>query len=517
MHSQGDSYHIEINGIAEGPMSVRDLLWKIGTASSDDVILFRSEGSADWHPLEGNRERLQQLASAEPGSAAIPPSPPKLKLKKRGDAQTPAMSESPPPFPSEPPLPPASLETPPPPPGALNGPVSPEPFEYTDDNPPPPPGAPGYQPVPQALHATATPVPQLSTGTQATYSPPSAPPAPPVRISSILTAALVISAALAGYIFFLMPQDVTATAKRRTETSYTREVSGMPYAVLTKSQAEAWKKASMEKLAAFSSNAKSEAAASAGRSLSLSASTKEIIEKYTAAARALSLAGINAKNLGQGYDPKSSKDVKALRTLELAMEIAEAYLPPECKNDMQSGSFSAIALAVRGVGFKNLKSAYEAEILSTEDRIKAELAQIKPTSDAAKGLTRKTMYEVPADVSAEARGVSDSLGRFDLRLAPGDYYVISTANPIGDSPAIEWARAFKVKPLTENTLKLDDSNTGTKGEGSLWKTEETQAIERDIAAIVEQAARLNSAIGETQKLREDMDELKARVGRLLEN
>jgi len=183
MQSSGDSYHLEINGIAEGPMTVRDLVWKIGMANSDDVILFRLEGSADWQPLEGNRERLQQLATGEPAQAAAPASPPKLKLKKRCDAPSPNGNETPPPFPSEPPTPPSSLETPPPPPGAPVSPVLPEGFEYTDDNPPPPPGAPGYHPPPPAAarHAAARPAVQPSHTGSALCAEQTATPARPHR------------------------------------------------------------------------------------------------------------------------------------------------------------------------------------------------------------------------------------------------------------------------------------------------------------------------------------------------
>jgi hypothetical protein len=517
MQSSGDSYHVEINGIAEGPMTVRDLVWKIGMAGNDDVIRFRQEGSGDWQPLEGNRERLQQLASAEPGQAAAPASPPKLKLKRRGDAPSPSGNETPPPFPSEPPTPPTSLDTPPPPPGAPGSPEFPEVIEYTDDNPPPPPGAPGYQPIPPLPPATPPPVPQFNPGTQAPPSAPNKPQPPPVRITTLLTVSFIITVGLVGYIFFLMPQDVVGSAKRKTETSYSREVSGLFYAVLTRSQAEEWKTASLEKLAAFGSKARAEAEASAGRSLTLNGSTREIIAKYTAAARALSMAGINAKHLSSGFDPNSSRDIKALRSLELAMEIAEAYLPPECRGDVEGRRFPTVVLAVRGVGFTNLKSAFDAEILTVENRLKAELAQIKPTADAGKGLTRKTMYEVPTEIIAVARGTSDNLGRFDLRLAPGDYVVVASADPLGTSPGIEWARRFKVKALTENSINLDDTNRGTKGEGTLWKAEETSAIERDIAAAVEQAGRLDATLSETQKLRADIEELKVRVGRLLDN
>jgi len=511
MQSSAENYYLEVNGIAEGPMTVRDLVWKIGMTNSDDVILFRTEGSADWQPLEGNRERLKQLASSEAGTVSSPPSPPKLKLKKRGDSPSPSGNETPPPFPSEPP---ASLNTPPPPPGAPG--YQPAPPILPATPPPLPQFNPGNQAPP--LPPTApTPVPQFNPGSQAPPLPPAAPTPPPVRITTLLTASFVITSALAGYIFFLMPQDVAASAKRRTETSYTREVGGLNYAVLTKSQAEAWKEESLEKLASFGDKAKAEAAASAGRSLTTTASAQEITAKHAAAAKALALTGINAISLSKKYDRDSASDIRALRSLELAMEISAAYLPPECREDMDRGRFAEVALAVRGVGFRNLKSAFEAEILSAETNLRTELAQIRPTADEAKDLARKTTYEVPAEIDAVARGTSDVLGKFDLRLTPGDYYVIATAPPLGDSPSIAWARSFNVRPLTENNLILDDSNIGSKGDGSLWKTGDTLAIERDIATIVEQAGRLDSALNATEKLRADIDELKAKIGRLLDN
>ena len=514
MESSAPRYHLEINGIAEGPMTARELTWKIGRTSGDDVVLFRRDGSANWLPLEGNRSHLLQLAAVEAAAAEPPASPPKLKLKKREDATTPVPSETPPPFPTEPAASTPGGETPPPPPGAPGGVPLPESLEHADDNPPPPPGAPGY---PSAPAVTPPPTPQLHSGTPAPPATPSAPPTPPIRLTTLLTVSFVVTLALAGYIFFLMPQDVTASAKRKTETSYTREISGLNYVVLTKDQAEAWKASALEKLTAFGAKAKAEAAASAGRSVTLTGPIQEIIAKHTAGARALSLAGINAKNLSYAYDPKSPKDVKALRSLELAMEIAEAYLPPACRGDMDGGRFSTVALAVRGVGFTNLQAAFEAEILPAERRLKAELAQLKPTADEAKLIARSTMYAVPSDINVVARGTSDTLGRLDLRLTPGDYVIIATAAPLGGAPAISWARRFKVKALAENDLSLDDSNVGTKGAESLWKAAETLAIEREIVAAVEQAGSLEAALHETQKLRDDIDEIKIKVGRMMDN
>ena len=83
MESPAPRYHLEINGIAEGPMTAREMAWKIGMTGVDDVVLFRRDGSADWLPLEGNKEQIQQLVALESSAEGAPASPPKLKLKKR--------------------------------------------------------------------------------------------------------------------------------------------------------------------------------------------------------------------------------------------------------------------------------------------------------------------------------------------------------------------------------------------------------------------------------------------------
>ena len=494
-------------------MSVRDLVWKIGMASSDDVILFRATDSDQWQPLDGQLETLKQLASAESATSAAPASPPKLKLKKRVDSPPQSGTDTPPPFPSEPAWP----ETPPPFPVLADGSEIPPTNEWTDDNPPPPPGSPGYQAVPPGGYPTPTIVPPLTPTPQPAPPPPNAPTSQPVRITTLLTASVLITTVLAGYIFFLMPQEIAASAKVRTKGSYVREVGGLNFKVLTKNQAITWKAASLEKLTSFSAKAKSEASASAARSQKLVGQTDDIIAKHAAGARALSTAAICAKNLSASYDPGSHRDVNTLRKLELAIETAEIYLPPECRGDLEGGRYGTVALAVRNHGFTKLKSSFEEEIETAETRLKSELEQVKPTADEAKGFARRMMYEVPAEIIPQAKGASDSLGRLDLKLSPGDYYVIATTGAFGDLSSIEWAQGFNVKSLTENTLSLDDTNLADKGDESLWKPAETSAIERDIDAIGQQAGYLKSALDKTQKFRSDLEEVKNKTESLLNN
>jgi hypothetical protein len=513
MQSSADSYHLQLNGVSEGPMSVRDLVWKIGMASSDDLILFRTADSDQWQPLDGQLETLKQLASAESATSAAPASPPKLRLKRRVDSPPQSGTDTPPPFPSEPAWP----ETPPPFPMPADGTDTPPPIEWTDDNPPPPPGSPGYQAVPPGAYPAPTAVPPFTPNPQPAPPPQNAPTSHPVRITTLLTASVLITALLAGYIFFLMPQGLAASAKVRTKGAYVREVGGLNYAVLTKDQAVTWKAASLEKLNAFSSKAKSEASASSARSLKRIGQTDDIIAKHAAGARALSTAAICAKNLSSSYDPGSHRDVNTLRKLELAIEIADIYLPPECRGDLAGGRYGTVASAVRNLGFAKLKSSFEEEIQAAETQLKSESAQIKPTADEADGFARRMMYQVPAEITPEAKGVTDSLGRFDLKLSPGDYYVIATTGAFGDLQSIEWARAFTVKSLTENTLSLDDANLGDKGADGLWKPGETSAIERDIAAIGQQAGLLKTALDKTQRFRADLEEVKAKTESLLNN
>lgn len=522
MESPAPRYHLEINGIAEGPMTAREMAWKIGMTGGDDVVLFRRDGSADWLPLEGNKEQIQQLVALESSADGAPASPPKLKLKKRGETAAADPAETPPPFPTGPAAPTLGFETPPPPPGAPGGVPIPPAIEYTDDNPPPPPGSPGYPDPAQATNTFVPPPPQLSAigaghvSAPMPASAPAAPAAPPVRISTLLVASLVITIGLVGYIFFLMEQDVAGSARRQGETSSSREVKGLRYTVLTKSKALEWKESAKAKLAAFGDKAKNEATASGGRSISTVTKAEEISAKYAAGARSLFLTCANAKYLSIGFDEKSSKDINALRNLELAMESAEGYLPAGSRTDLEAGRFISLAMAVRSSGFESLTAAFEEEIRSVESQLKEELVRIKPIADDAAGFARKTMFMVPPETTASAVGSSDALGLFDLRLPPGDYVLIGTTETASDTPPTAWAQGFQVKPLEQNALSLNEGNLGSTGSDSLWKPEETRGIERDILSIKRQAERISATLKSLQTLRNTITQSKEAMERLMD-
>lgn len=522
MESPAPRYHLEINGIAEGPMTAREMAWKIGMTGVDDVVLFRRDGSADWLPLEGNKEQIQQLVALESSAEGAPASPPKLKLKKRGETAAGDPAETPPPFPTGPASPTLGFETPPPPPGAPGGTPIPPVIEYTDDNPPPPPGSPGYPDTTQAPNAFVPQPPQLSAlgaghaSAPVASSAPAAPATPPVRISTLLVASLVITFGLVGYIFFLMEQDVAGSARRQGETSSSREVKGLRYTVLTKSKAMEWKENAKAKLAAFGDKAKTEATASGGRSISTVMKAEEISAKYLAAARSLYFTCSNAKYVSISFDEKSSKDVNALRKLELAMESAEAYLPAGSRTYLEAGRFEDLARAVRSSGYESLATAFEDEIRSVESQLKEELVRIKPIAEDAAGFARKTMFMVPPETAASAVGSSDALGLFDLRLSPGEYVLIGTTETTSDTPPTAWAQGFQVKPLEQNALSLNEGNLGSTGSDSLWKPEETRGIERDILSIKRQAERISAALKSLQTLRNTITQSKEAMERLME-
>lgn len=522
MESPAPRYHLEINGIAEGPMTAREMAWKIGMTGGDDVVLFRRDGSADWLPLEGNKEQIQRLVAAEASAEGATVAPPRLKLKKRGEINPSAPAETPPPFPTEPPPPPSGFETPPPPPGAPGGSPLPPGFEHTDDNPPPPPGAPGYPDNGLTPNTFVPPPPQLSSvapgqaPASTTQATPSNASAPPVRISTILTAALVITAGLVGYIFLLMEQDVAGSARREAGTSSAREVKGLKYAVLTKANAFKWKESAKSKLSAFAEKAKAEARASGGRSLGANAKAEEICAKFTAGAQAMLVTCADARFLSIGFDQKSAKDVKALRRLELAMESSETYLPAGIRDDLDAGRFIAIAMAVRTGGFEKLAAAFEDEVRPLESQLRQELARIRPIAEDAAGFARKTMFTVPADVEAAAAGSTDALGLFDLKLPPGDYVLIGSTETTGETTPSAWAQGFKVKPLEENTLSLHEGNLGNKGPQNLWRAEETIAIERDILSVKNQAERIGETLKSMQTVRHAITRHKEAMERLMD-
>lgn len=491
MESSEPGYHLEINGIAEGPLSAKELAWKAGMAGPDDVLRYRREGSDEWQPLDGNLNTLQhQTATQHPPEPPLA-SPPKLKLKKK--------SETPPPFPTETP-PPFPTEAPPPPPGDSAGtPFIPE-STYTDDNPPPPPGAP------------MPPMPQLGMGTHASTPPqpsaPATPPPPPPKLSSLLVASLVLSVVITAYLFLLMKQEVACTATRKIGAMAPRGVGGIKYTVLTKSAAEEWKSETLEKLTAIATKAQAEADASGVRVRPLVEKADELTTKYEAVSKGLFLAGANARLLAINLNPDSPADVKSLRILEAAMEIAEPYLSPAARNDLDGARFRSVALAVTMEGFPKMISEYEAEIRDLEVKLSAELALVRPFDEDTSGLQAKMMYSIPADVPIKTTGMADPRGQFSPKLAPGEYYLIaSTDSATGTKPS-QWAIGFTVQALADNAVQLNEANLGNDSAAGLWKPDETLDIERNIRSIRDQVASVRASIEKIQGTRRNIEQRK---------
>jgi prefoldin subunit 5 len=73
-----------------------------------------------------------------------------------------------------------------------------------------------------------------------------------------------------------------------------------------------------------------------------------------------------------------------------------------------------------------------------------------------------------------------------------------------------------VKPLEENSVRLNEGNLGSSGPDSLWKAEETRGIERDILSIKRQAERISAALKSLQTLRETITQSKEAMERLMD-
>ena len=499
MESTATRYYLEINGIPEGPMSAKDLVWKAGMASSDDVLRYRKEGSDEWLPLDGDLDSIKKQAAQDSTAEAPVASTPKLKLKKKNEAPPPFPTDSPPPFPTD---------CPPPPLGDDSGaPFVPD-FGYDDNNLPPPPGAP------------MAPMPQLGMGSHSAQnqqpSAPATPPHPPAKISSLLVASLVLSIAITVYIFFLMKQDVIGSATRSSEITGASELSGLRYTVLTHSEAESWKSAALEKLAAFGTKAMAESEASVGRIRPLVAKADDLATKYAACSQALFLAGTNAKVLGISYTPGAPADIKSLRTLEAAMEIAEPYLSPAARTDMEGAKFGSVALVVTMEGFPKLSTEYDIEIRELETKLSAELDLIRPIDEAAATFLRKMMFAVPEEVSATLSGTADSRGQFSPKLAPGNYYVVAATERGNEVKPSQWAVGFTVKALADNVIQLNEANLGNKSPESLWKPADTLSAEQNIASIRAQATSIRAVMEKIQTVRRNIEQRKKDLERLSE-
>jgi hypothetical protein len=507
MEPKATRYYLDVNGFVEGPMAGRELVWKAGMANSDDVLRFRSEGSEQWQPLTGTQDNLRQFTEAEAAIPASLASPPKLKLKKR--------AESPPPLPPEMTAFIPTQETPPPLPGSTDSTSVPPDSEFSDDSPPPPPGAP--EPPDFNLSngtSTATP-PTLSQGTAPSSVLPSPPSLPPPKMAPLLLASLLISTLIAGYVYFLMKQPVNGSAMASLGTGSAREAKDVSYAVLTRQAGLNWKTASLDKLVTLGNKAKDETAASSGRADTLLASTSEVTAKYGAECRALFMVGTNAKYLSINFDPQSKADIKTLRELESAADLAEAYLSPATRSDLTGRRYQSVALATKMEGFPGLTAAFEKEIRLPEAQLTEEYERLRPVVEDATNFMGAMMYVVPEEIPAEARGWTDEFGRFEPKLAPGDYYVVASKDAAPGGSPLGWAIGFQVKALTENTLSLDDHNLGNKAPESLWQRTDTLAAERDISAIRDRARQVRALLDNIRELRTEIGQRQADLNRLL--
>jgi hypothetical protein len=362
------------------------------------------------------------------------------------------------------------------------------------------------------------PMPQLSMGTHAAQpSPPSAPatpPPPPAKLSSLLVASLVVSIAITVYIFFLMKQEVAGSVTRSFSITGAREVRGVKYVILSKNEAEAWKTAALEKLEVFGTKAKTEADASAARVSPLVSKADELVTKYAACSRALFATGFNAKTLGASYTPSAPADIRTLRTLEAAMEIAEPYLSPAARTDMEGERFGSVALAVTMEGFPKLSTEYDAEIRDLETKLDAELALVRPIDEDAVGFLSKMMYSVPEHVAATVSGTADAGGQFTPELTPGDYYVIATTERGAEPKPNQWAVGFTVKALTDNLVQLNEANLGNNSTDGLWKAADTLNAEQKIKFIRAQAASIRVVMERIQEVRRNTEQRKKDLERV---
>jgi hypothetical protein len=334
-------------------------------------------------------------------------------------------------------------------------------------------------------------------------------------MAPLLLASLLISTLIAGYVFFLMKQPVNGSATASIGTGSPREVKDVSYAILTRQAGLKWKTASLEKLVLLGNKAKDETAASSGRADTLLAGTNELTAKYGAECRALFMVATNARYLSINFDAKAKADIKALRELESAADLAEAYLSPATRADLTGRRYQSVALATKMEGFPGLSAAFEKEIRLPEAQLTEEYERLRPIVEDATTFLGAMMYVVPEEIPAEARGWTDEFGRFEPKLAPGGYYVVASKDAAPDGSPLGWAIGFHVKALTENSLSLDDHNLGKKAPESLWQRTDTLAAERDISAIKERARQVRTLLDNIRELRAEIGQRQADVNRLL--
>ncbi len=504
-------YHLDINGLISGPLTGKELAWKIAAASPDDVIRFRPEGSTEWLPAEKYPLKNGAQQDPEPASSALP-TPPKLRLKKRAENFAP--SDVPPPPPNGPTDYAGGSETPPPPPGApFGGPLVEVPI-YTDDNPPPPPGAIAPPPPPGGIKLAPPAPPQASPPPPpASQALPTPTPPPPARLTTLLVSSFIITLGIALYILVFMKQDVSGLARCSPGTGPAKAVKGMRYSVIKADEAESWKAARLAELTSFAAKAKTEATACSGRIDPLTEGVQELALKYDVGSHALLFLGAGARSLGIKYETESIADRRTLRSVEAALEIAAPYLKPSTRADLEKGNFTQVSISARNDGFPSLSRAFEMEASAIEAKLETALSAVRPTAQSAIGFVNRTLYSLTTETPCAASGSTDELGQFNSQLAPGDYYLIAgDASPEGSRP-YGWAIRFTVRPFAENVVNLDDDNLAGGSPQSLWRPVETAGAERDIEILGRQFERASKSTLKIKEIRRTIESRKSELDR----
>ena len=504
-------YHLDINGLTAGPMTGKELAWKIAAASQDDVVRFRLEGSAEWLPAEKHTQQAHPHEAAAQAPNPMP-SPPKLRLKKRTEAVAP--SEMPPPPPSGLTGHASGMDVPPPPPGfPCDVPLAASTI-YTDDNPPPPPGAltPPEPPGSVNLIPPTPPQPSPPTPPVSQPLPVSAPPAA-ARLTTLLVSSFIITLGIAIYFLVFMKQEVSGLARYGAGSGPEKAMKGMRYSIIKADEAEAWKAARLAQLTTFAAQAKAEAEACSGRIDPLMGGVQELALKYDAGSRALLFLGAGARNLGIKYESESLSDRKTLRSIEAALEIADQYLQSKTRADLEKGNFTQVAIAARNEGFPTLSRAFEAEASAIETKLESALASARPTAQTAIGFVNRTLYSLTTETPCAASGLTDEMGQFNPQLAPGDYYLIASDAGAEGSRPCRWAIQFTVKPFAENVVMLNDENLGGGSPQALWRPEEMANAERDIDTLGRQFERATKSSAKVKEMRRAIEHRKSELDR----
>ena len=484
MDSEPKPYILETNGVVEGPLSVKDILWKVSAAQPDDVLRMRRTDSTDW---SDPRLRLSELVNGPASEEKNPPrddAPPKLKLRLAPRKTDQAGNEMPPPALAQP--------------GAARG--EPEPSvsqEYTDENPPPPPPFDAFvepdtapPPPPESAGVAAAGATGMPSGSSA--HPATQPTPPPWKALLIVSAAL--TACIAGYVLLLMRQPVMANI-----TGGTSEISTARYFVFTESQADAWKKATRVRMDDLGERAAREAAESAAKHSELLADTDDVVARFRAGIDALRTVVTNARRLKGGFDTGDRNDVRRHLELEAALDIASPYLDGVVWRELENRNYASIMQAALINGLSQIEADYQKRIAAVESKLRQAEDSLSITHDASQRYVSELMYSPTPGTEMEAEGAADRRGRFETDLRPGDYYVVASSTDTVNGRRF-WGVPLKVKPLEDNLLFLEEDNEGYSSQESLWKPEDAQKVEDGARKIRRQMSEIRKRVAQIQEL-----------------